>query len=60
MHVLISNPYETCSACQGSGMYYSGEYLGTCSWCKGDTVVRRRDKKGRFTTVKEWVELDGK
>lgn len=35
----MSNEYETCSACSGSGMYWAGEDVKPCSECKGNTVV---------------------
>lgn len=44
--------YETCWNCNGSGLQLS--YVGepdTCRECGGDTVVRRRDERGRFSAV---------
>jgi DnaJ-class molecular chaperone len=43
--------YETCWNCGGSGMQDYGGHVGECSRCNGDTVLRARDGKGRFTTV---------
>ena len=50
----MRTPYATCPMCQGVGSVvnaYTGELDSNCPWCRGDTVVRARDKKGRFTTV---------
>lgn len=48
----MKTPYETCWNCEGSGLEigYNGEPTH-CHVCHGDTVVRARDKKGRFTKV---------
>lgn len=46
--------YEPCWNCDGSGLESSpvnGEPT-ICHECRGDTVVRARDERGRFT-VKE-------
>lgn len=43
--------YETCWNCDGSGLEvspFNGEPT-TCHTCKGNTVVRARDERGRFT-----------
>lgn len=44
--------YEPCSNCNGAGIQDYGESIGDCSRCHGDAVVRARDSKGRFTTVR--------
>ena len=49
MNTLI-NAYETCASCGGSGLglnCYTGE-PDNCRECNGNTVVRRRDDRGRF------------
>jgi DnaJ-class molecular chaperone len=42
--------YEPCFRCGGTGLVHNdnGE-PDCCRECKGNTVVRARDKKGRFT-----------
>ena len=46
------NAYETCTHCNGTGLALNmaGE-PDVCPECKGDTVVRARDRKGRFSCV---------
>jgi DnaJ-class molecular chaperone len=42
--------YEKCPHCEGSGLVlntYNGE-PDRCGYCKGNTVVPKRDEKGRF------------
>jgi hypothetical protein len=52
----MNNPYERCSSCNaGSGLTlstYTGEPTD-CYECHGTGVVRRRDARGRFSTVPE-------
>lgn len=45
----LKPPYETCPSCSGSGLglNMAGE-PDNCWECKGDTVVRARDERGRF------------
>lgn len=47
----ITTAYETCPRCKGSGMQDYGYSIGECYECNGNTVVRARDKKGRFTKI---------
>lgn len=49
MALTEKTAWETCPSCRGSGLALNmaGE-PGPCWECKGDTVVRARDEKGRF------------
>lgn len=50
----IVTAYETCLSCNGSGLRLNdiGE-PDTCRECGGNTVVRRRDERGRFAVAKQ-------
>lgn len=46
----MTDAYVKCPTCNGSGLT-SADFTGEpteCYVCKGDTVVRNRDDKGRF------------
>jgi DnaJ-class molecular chaperone len=40
--------YERCPICKGSGLSDQGAWIGDCTNCDGEGVVRVRDARGRF------------
>lgn len=53
---LLGNPWESCPLCAGSGLQNVWGPVD-CHSCNGNMVVRMRDEKGRFTTVRTWTEV---